>query len=514
MRKLCEAAIWALTVLSVCASNIVLQPRAAAQPPTTGQQPPVPSLKQEKARVTEGSEAKARPAMGSKALAELVWAVTDAVGEHHDKPTPRQQLIAASLKALYQAQKATPPADLAKLTADVKSAAELALLYGVVLDNAEAAARGGLEDAALQGVLTAVPGHASLVDAPSQKEQAVQEQINANRYVGIGIALAKVAGKDDHAKVTSTIARGAARKAGMLADDIIESVDGKDTKDVALGQVVDWLRGGEGTTVTVTVRQPNAKESRTLKMVRAKVPFEHVFGYRRISDEEFDFRVDPAAPIAYVRIGAMSISALHELRQFERKLHAKGFKALIIDLRGNPGGNLQHAALLCGGLLDGNLMWTVRQDRHGRTQEARAEHESLFRDWPIAVLVDERTHSAATLIAAALHDSGRAILVGEPAQMDGYIKGIFPLPEQKQTLVLPIGRIERPKAELGWPLQPDILVKTNPEQKKTIMEWTAKVEQSDKIPDAKTPGPKDPQLARAIEILQTELAKTKVTQNR
>lgn len=510
MRKLHGAA---LAIICVCAVTMFSLPIAVGQPPVPAKQPPASSSPQDKHIPLESGNGKAKPPMGSKALAGLVWGITEAVAEHHDKPCPREQMIAASLKAIYQTPKLAPPADLAKRAAEVKTAAELVPLYEAVLSKTDGPSQAGLEQAAIQGALHSIPGQTALIEPPSQKEQAVQEQISANRYVGIGIALRKVEGKEDRARVTSTIARGAARKAGMMAEDVIENVDGKDTKDIALSQVVDWLRGNEGTTVTVTVRQPGAKESRTLKMVRAKVPFEHVFGYRRLSDEEFDFKVEPGAPIAYVRIGNLSISSLHELRQFERKLHGQGCRALVLDLRGNPGGNLQHAALLCGGLLDGSLMWTIRQDRSGHTQDYRAEKECLFRDWPMAVLTNTQTGSAAVLIAAALHDNGRAVVVGEPGHMDGYVKGIVEIPGQKEHLLLPTARVDRPKAELGWPLQPDVLVKASPAEAKAIMEWTAKVEQSDKLLDPKTEAPKDPQLAKALEVLKAELAKASVSKN-
>jgi carboxyl-terminal processing protease len=512
MRKLSGASVGALTFACLCNSLSIALPRAAAQELPPAKQALALTPAQVQARLADGLDAKLPPPMGSKALAELVWAVADAVAEHHAKPCPREQILLGSMRALYPSP-LTPPADLANRAAEIKAPAQLATTYEEILGKSEGADKSKLEQAALQAALKAIPGHSALVDAPSQKEQAVQEQISANRYVGIGIALRKDAGKDDRPRVLNTIARGAARKAGMLAGDVIETVDGKETKDIALGQVVDWLRGDEGTTVIVSVRQPDAKESRTLKMVRAKVPFEHVFGYRRISDEEFDFKVDPSAPIAYVRIGNLSISSLHELRQFERKLHGKGFRALVLDLRGNPGGSLQHASLLCGGLLDGNLMWTVRQVRQAKSQEFRAEHECLFRDWPIAVLIDQSTASAATLIAAALHDSGRATLVGSPAQMDGFVKSIVALPGRKENLVLPTAHVDRPKAELGWPLQPDVAVQNSPEEKKAIMEWATKVEQTDKLLDPKTPSPTDPQLARAVEVLRAELAKANITKN-
>jgi len=246
-------------------------------------------------------------------------------------------------------------------------------------------------------------------------------------------------------------------------------------------------------------------------MIRAKVPFEHVFGYRRIGEEEFNFRVDAEAPIGYLRIGNLSSSSLHEMRQFERKLHAAGFRALVLDLRGNPGGSLQHAALVAGGLLDGNLMWTTRQDRVSAVQEFRADHECLFRNWPMVVLINQQLGSASSLIAAALHDNGRALLVGESSIMDGYIKSMIELPGQKESLVLATGRVERPKAELGWPLKPDFAVKLQSEQRTELMSWTEQQEDCDRTIDAETKAPADPQLAKAIELLRAELAKTAVS---
>ena len=298
----------------------------------------------------------------------------------------------------------------------------------------------------------------------------------------------------------------------MKAGDAIESVDSNATKGVPLAQVIDWLRGPEGTPTTVVVRQPGAAQSRTYTMVRAKVPFEHVYGYRRISEEEFDFRVDSEAPIAYVRIGGLSSSSLHELRQFERKIRAGGFRAIVLDLRENSGGNLQHAALLCGGLLDGNLMWTVRQQRGAAIQEFRADRECLFRDWPMAVLINKEMGSAASLIAAALRDSGRAELVGEPTVMDGFTKSVIELPGQKESLILPTGRVERAKPGQVWPLQPDYLVRQEPKVRTEVMNWTHQQETTDEKIDPNAKAPYDPQLAKAIKLLRLRrLAKAAVS---
>ena len=428
------------------------------------------------------------------------------MANHHDKPCPREQMITAGMNALYLAAKAKSPADLATRSSHISSADQLTEMLDEVLQKKnDAPAQLELENAFLQAVLSSIPGKPSLVPQPSKKELAVEEQISANRYVGIGIALMFV--KDQYPQVTATILHGAARTAGMRAGDDIESVDGNSTKGVPLVQVIEWLRGPDGSQITVVVRKPGAAESRTYNMIRAKVPFEHVYGYRRISEEEFDCRVDSETPIAYVRIGTLSSSSLHELRQFERKLRAGGFRAIVLDLRDNPGGSLQHAALLCGGLLDGNLMWSVRQQRGSAIQEFRADHECLFRDWPMAVLINSKVGSAASLIAAALHDSGRAELVGEPTTLDGFVKSIIELPGQKESLVLATGRVERAKADQVWPLQPDYLVKQEGNVRAELMKWTHQQETTDEKIDPKAKAPIDPQLAKAVKILRSELAK-------
>jgi carboxyl-terminal processing protease len=450
-----------------------------------------------------------KPAIGSKALASLVWTITETVAKYHDKPCPREAMIAAGMEALYLAAKTKSPDDLATRSSHVSAADQLTEMLDAVLQKNPAAAQAKLENAFLYALLASIPGKADLVQQPSKKELAVEEQISANRYVGIGIALMYL--KDECPKVTATILHGAARKAGMKAGDAIESVDGNATKGVPLVQVIEWLRGPEGSSIKVVVRAPDAAASRTYTMIRDKVPFEHVYGFRRISDEKFDFRVDSEAPIAYVRIGNLSSSSLHELRQFERKIRAGGFRAIVLDLRGNRGGSLQHAALLCGGLLDGNLMWSVRQQRGAAIQEFHADHECLFRDWPMAVLIDKDLGSAASLIAAALHDSGRAELVGEPTNLDGFVKSVIELPGQKESLILATGRVERAKAGQVWPLQPDYLVGQDIKVHTELTKWTHQQETTDETIDPNAKAPADPQLAKAIKILRSELAKAAVS---
>src|SRR5262249_13842514 len=160
----------------------------------------------------------------------------------------------------------------------------------------------------------------------------VVQQISGNRYIGTGVQL-RFDDKRKLVKIVVPFRRGPARKAGARPGDLIIKVNDVATKGMSLEKVVTLLRGDEGTKVTVEVRQPGAKQTRTLQMTRSVVPFDSVYGYRRASEEDWKFRPDATAPIAYLWVKAINSSTLHDLRKLERRLKAEGARALVLDLR-------------------------------------------------------------------------------------------------------------------------------------------------------------------------------------
>ena len=144
---------------------------------------------------------------------------------------------------------------------------------------AKAIATNELEEALFHGLLDAVSGEPQLV---TEKERKVNEQFAGNRYVGIHIALGKNH-QEKRPAIFETIEGGPADRAGVKKDDVIEQIDGVDTKDMAVTAAVDLLRGPEGTNVTIKVRQPHAKaaDSRTYTIRRGQHPRESVQGVRK-----------------------------------------------------------------------------------------------------------------------------------------------------------------------------------------------------------------------------------------
>lgn len=484
--KLASLAASALLVLALAGAGAAMRPSPAEQPAA-----PAVAAEETTDRLT--------------ALARRLWAVTELVAKHHPEPPARADLLTATAMALCKEAGLAAPADLPRRAADVSGPEQLAAFLKAVWPTGEAEKKATpekLEAAALHGLLRSVPGDTNLLSADDVR---INGQLSANRYVGIGIQIA-MDEKSKRAVIVDPFRRGTAHRAGVKAGDLIVRVDGKDTQGAPLRKVVQWLRGEEGTSVEIEVRQPGDANGRTYTITRAPVPFDTVLGYRRDGDE-WRHRIAPSHPAGYVRISQITSSTLHELRQAERRLRAEGARAVVLDLRFSGGGGALHnAELVAGGLLDRRVLWRVR-DARGGVKESRSGSEVLFRDWPMAVLVNaDIADTAARAVAGALQDAGRATLVGERTRGEGFVNTLLPLPEGGGSLVLRTGRLERVAKGRGWPIEPDHAVALDKAGAEAVLKWLRAKERSAPPADADRP-PEDPQLARAVELLKAEAAK-------
>jgi carboxyl-terminal processing protease len=340
-------------------------------------------------------------------LAERVWQITEIVLEHHIDPPARQQMILSGIKALYSAVRAPMAADLSRRVSAVSTRAQLeALLLEVWPKSiANPIAPDELKEQFLRGLLACVSGNSYLV---ADQERRVLEQFEGNRYVGIHIALG-MDEEEKRPKMFEVIEGGPADRAGVKRDDVIDEIDGVDTKGMPLRQVVDWLRGAEGTSVKIKVRQRNAP-ARIFTITRGQHTRPSVKGLRERSNGGWDFRLSEADPIGYLQITKMMGSTPHELRVLARQLESEGTKALVLDLRGLHDDSAHTAILLADSLLERGTIGRIRTSQREMTYEAAPD--ALFRGWPLAVLVDGGTFGAAEWLAAALQDNRRAVVVG------------------------------------------------------------------------------------------------------
>ncbi len=465
--------------------------------------------------------------ISAEAVAQRVWTLTNLVLKEHLDPPTRQEMVLAGAKALLRRAGTTAPHDLSQRISTLATEEQFKALVRELWTEATGNPNEttlALQAALLEGLLSPVPGRANLLSA---EEVKTMEVIAGNRYVGTGI---QIRFHEDRklVQIVTPLPRGPARRAGAKAGDLILRVDDKNTEGMSVQQVVALVRGGEGTPVTFVVRQPDSDETRTLKMIRGVIPFETILGHKRLSEESWQYRVDAEAPIAYVTVQSITSSTLHELRQIERQLQSEGFRALVLDLRFCIGGHLHHAALLADGLLDGGLMWRVR-DVHDEVKEYRADRDCLFRDWPLAVLVMRplaeesgpidfsknaagrkgevvTASNSAELVVMALQDNGRAVVVGDRTLSDGYCRSLVPLPDGQGMLRLRTGRLERGKpTQDGWGVQPHYTVALNQDQQKSLFIWQNANARPERPADAPERAPEDPQLAKAVELLRAAL---------
>ncbi len=437
-------------------------------------------------------------------------------------------MILSGIKALYKTAGATVPEGLSRRVSSVTSPEQLATLLQDVwpAGTNRSVAANVLEEALLNGLLGNVSGDAQLI---LQKERKVQEQLEGNRYVGIHVAL----GMDDgekRPKMIDVMEGGPADRAGVKRGDLIEQIDGVDTKGMTLRDYIDRLRGDEGTNVTIKVRQPKAADARTFVITRGQHAHASIVGRRKRSGGGWDARLIDPEPIGYLKINEMVASTPHELRKLEQQLEGEGIKALVLDLRGFHSNSVHTAVLLADSLLERGAIGRIRTSRGQTTYQA--DSDALFRGWPLAVLVDESTSGATEWLAAALQDNRRAKIVGTPTSSAlinpgyGVVTSLVPVSGGKWSVSLATGTLERgngsplslfdraiptlikPPANAAVGVHPDHRLAENvPNPNGSAVQWN-QAQKMRNSPDPAQRNPPDLAEMKALELLRQSLKKS------
>jgi carboxyl-terminal processing protease len=377
---------------------------------------------------------------GPARLGEWVRAVTDAVLSHHVDPPARQQMILDGLKAVYKAAGRPVPNGLAQKVSAVADPSQIdSLLAEALAPVGDHVPKADPGPAMIEGLLSCVPGGAELIP---ERQQRVNEQIQGNLYVGIHVALSM----DDKAKrptFPEIFPGGPADRAGVRKGDVLETVDGTTVEGEPLVRVIDRLRGAEGTDVTIGVRTPPSSAVRTLTLRRGRLPRTSVGAVRKKGDGGWDvcLKADGEGPVGYLKVNDITGSTPQEVRAMAQRMEEQGAEALILDLRSVPPASLHATVLLADALLDGGIIGRVRWT--DRVETFRAEPDALFRNRPIAVLIDGTTGPEAAWLAAALQDNRRALLVGQPAYPAAGVQTAIPVLGGAYALRLTTGLLER-----------------------------------------------------------------------
>lgn len=322
-----------------------------------------------------------------------------------------------------------------------------------------------LRQAAIDGIIRSL--NDSHTEYLTPAELAAGALDLASSYDGIG---ATVTDRNGAITIVAPFRDSPAEKAGIRPGDIILEVDGVSTEGWTQTQAVQVIRGPSGTQVTLKVKHTDGTIE-TITITRGNIPLESVFlepNLEVIPGESGTALVDregrPVTDIAYVAITQFHDRTLQELRTKLKDIEAAGYKGLIVDVRGNPGGLLQATVDVVDEFLDSGVILS-EIDADGKIQSWNARRGGLATSIPIVVLQDQGSASGAEVFSAALRDNGRAKIVGTRSFGKGTVNQLQELkscgdPKGCGALYISVGRWLTPKGDQieGLGVRPDIEV--------------------------------------------------------
>ena len=239
-------------------------------------------------------------------------------------------------------------------------------------------------------------------------------------FSGIG---AEITQEDGMIKIVTPLEDSPAYKAGILAGDVVLTVDGTDVSGMSTEEAVDHITGPEGTEVVLTVRHTTGEEVE-IPIIRGRIEMQTVKGFARDATHHWRYMLDEEAGIGYVRISQFSDPTADALLSAINEMNSAGMKGLIIDLRNNPGGLLNQAIEISDMFLsEGTIVST--QGRNSPEQKWMAEGGTTLGDFQIIAMVNESSASASEILSGALKDNDRAIVLGERSFGKGSVQQVL-----------------------------------------------------------------------------------------
>ena len=349
--------------------------------------------------------------------------------------------------------------------------------------------------AAMKGMLASLDPHSQFLDPDDFKDM---QDDTRSRFNGLGI---EVSVKNGLLTVITPMEDTPAAKAGILSGDQILRINGSSTERMELQDAVNVLRGVPGQKVTLTVLRPSTKEIKDYALERAEIKVQSVKGGKLLDPE-----LSGPFKMAYVRVVQFNEPTADELENMLDELQKQGMQALVLDLRNNPGGLLNSAVDVCGQFLPAK---TVVVSTQGRVPSQQTEYDTPTHSkqrprFPMAVLVNEGSASGAEIVAGALKDLKRAIIVGETTFGKGSVQNVMQLPDGS-ALRFTTAKYLTPSKQVihAQGVSPNISVPLTIEQERAL--FTARTNASENMSAEEEKAlikSKDPQMLRAIDALK------------
>ena len=332
---------------------------------------------------------------------------------------------------------------------------------------------------ALKGMVESLDRHSQFLDPGAYSEMQVETK---GEFGGVGLEI--TIAKDGVLTVVAPMDDTPAAKAGLMPQDKIIKINGESTRGITLHEAVNRLRGRAGSKVTLTILREDQEQMFEVVMVRA------VIQIRSVKEEQA-----VGEGIGYVRISEFQDNTLRDLQKSLSNLEKKKISdGLILDLRNNPGGLLDVAVDVAGQFLPSNSLIVSTKGRvESQSQEFRSKSDHPGLGFPIVVLVNGGSASASEIVAGALRDHGRAILMGTKTFGKGSVQTVIPLRDGSAVrLTTSIYYTPSGQAIHGRGLEPDVEVAPVPATTSSAQEEEAEA----------PPVTKDPMVLRAVDLLR------------
>jgi carboxyl-terminal processing protease len=347
--------------------------------------------------------------------------------------------------------------------------------------------------AAMKGMLSSLDPHSQFMDPDDFRDM---QEDTRSRFNGLGV---EVSMKNGLPTVITAMEDTPAARAGILSGDQILKINGASTERMDLQDAINILRGPAGRRVTLTLLRPSTKEIKDYTLDRAEIKVRSVKGARLL-----DAELTGPFKIGYIRLIQFNEPTAEELSKALDELQKQGMQALILDVRNNPGGLLNSAVDVCGQFLPPKSKVVSTQGRMPSQQHdystsgVRKERPNF----PMALLINEGSASGAEIVAGALKDLHRAILVGETTFGKGSVQNVMQLPDGS-AVRFTTAKYYTPSRQIiqGNGVAPNIRVALTTEQERALfaLRNAENVKPEDEKSIIKT---KDPQMLRAIDALK------------
>jgi carboxyl-terminal processing protease len=285
------------------------------------------------------------------------------------------------------------------------------LLSAVTANSAEDIGSDKFVYASIDGMLRNLDPHTSFLEP---KEYSDMQDRQKGTFYGLGILVTK---RNDQVTVITPLEGTPASRLGIRAGDVISDVEGTATDDLTLDEVVKRLKGPKGTTVHIKIKRIGMKEAIPLTIVRAAIPTNSISNVLILRPG-----------VGYIRIKDFTSTTVRELDEAIEKLEGQGMQKLVLDLRMNPGGLLDAAVGVSDHFLEkGQLVVYTKGRTPDSDQEYTAPGKHARFDLPLVLIVNRGSASASEIVAGAIQDHDRGLVIGETSWGKGLVQSVYTL---------------------------------------------------------------------------------------